>query len=90
MCIFYKFLKQKYNHNIIQRFFVSYRVVFSQNPKSELMIDHVILAILDCGVNHRNLFLASSVKPDETSDRYNYRSAFPKLCFAETVVFSKI
>lgn len=40
-------------------------------------------------VNHRNLFLASSAKPDEMSGQESYRSAFPKV-FCITPGFSKI
>lgn len=36
--------------------------------------------VSDYGINHRNLFLASSVELDEMNEQYNYRSAFVGLC----------
>lgn len=38
-----------------------------------------MLDISDYEVNHRNLFLASSVGPDEMNDQHNHRPAFLKV-----------
>lgn len=47
--------------------------------KTEELGGMIMLDISDYEVNHRNLFLASSVGPDEMNDQHNHRPAFLKV-----------
>lgn len=57
--------------------------VFSCNWRTGIYTGYRLWHVRNIGlqVNHRNLFLDPSVKLDDISKQYDYRSAFPKLVF---------